>query len=158
MRVEGYYKASSQLLIGRLETDAERQDAARAVRFPPDLASSLPADPIITSVPTNDGRGHAYGFDLFVSRTSAPASARVRGWASYTWGRAERDAYGRAYPFEYDRRHAFSAVASYRLSERWELAATIRMASGFPGPPPLGVVVARERTRLTSIVTATSRN
>ncbi len=112
--------------------------------FLPRSHRAYPADPIITSTPTNDGRGRAYGFDVFVSRTTAPVSARVRGWASYTWGRAEREAYGRVYPFEYDRRHAFSAVASYRLSSRWELAATTRVASGFPRTPPLGLRVASE--------------
>ena len=142
VRVEGYYKRSSRLLIGRLETDAERQARLAPYDFPPEYASNVPTDPIITTVPTNAGRGRAYGFDLFVTRTAAPASARIRGWASYTWGHAVRDAYDRTYPFEYDRRHAFSAVASYRLSNRWELASTIRVASGFPRTAPLGLVVA----------------
>ena len=142
VRVEAYYKRSSQLLIGRLETEAERQARLAAYDFPASLQTSVPTDPIITSAPTNDGRGRAYGFDVFVSRTAAPASARVRGWASYTWGRAERQAYGRTYPFEYDRRHAFSAVASYRLSGRWDVASTTRIASGFPRTAPIGLRVA----------------
>ncbi len=144
LRVEGYYKTSSRLLVGRLETDLERQIRIGEYDFPATLASSVPVDPIITSTPTNDGRGRAYGFDVFLSRTTAPVGARVRGWASYTWGRATRESYERVYPFEYDRRHAFSAVASYRLSERWELASTIRLASGFPRTPPLGLRVASE--------------
>ena len=144
LRVESYYKTSSRLLVGRLETESERQARLAEYDCPASLASSLPADPIITSTPTNDGRGRAYGFDVFLSRTTAPVSARIRGWASYTWGRARRESYGRIYPFEYDRRHAFSSVASYRLSERWELAATTRLASGFPRTPPLGVRVAGE--------------
>ena len=144
LRVEGYYKTSSRLLVGRLETEPERQARLAEYDFPSALASNLPADPLITSTPTNDGRGRAYGFDVFLSRTTAPVSARVRGWASYTWGRARRESYGRVYPFEYDRRHAFSAVASYRLSERWELAGTTRLASGFPRTPPLGVRAAAE--------------
>jgi hypothetical protein len=144
LRIEGYYKSSSHLLVGRLETDEERQARLGQYDFPAELAWSIPAEPIITSTPTNDGSGRAYGFDVFVSRTTAPVSARVRGWASYTWGRADRDAYGRVYPFEYDRRHAFSAVASYRLSNRWELGATTRVASGFPRTPPLGLRVASQ--------------
>jgi hypothetical protein len=144
LRVEGYYKRSSRLLVGRLETEAERQARLAQYDFPASLVSSVPTDPIITSTPTNDGRGRAYGFDVFLSRMTAPVSARVRGWASYTWGRATRESYGRILPFEYDRRHAFSAVASYRLSDRWELAATTRVASGFPRTPPLGVRVASE--------------
>jgi hypothetical protein len=144
VRLEAYYKRSSDLLVGRLEPEAERLARVSRYDFPASLASSIPVDPIITTIPANDGRGRAYGFDLFVSRTTAPVTARVRGWASYTWGRAEREAYGRRYPFEYDRRHAFSAVASYRLTSRWELAATTRVASGFPRTVPLGVRAAAD--------------
>ena len=142
VRLEGYYKRFTDVLIGRLEPDAER--AARVARydFPAALQSSIPADPVITTVPTNDGRGRAYGFDIFVSRPSAPVEAKLTGWASYTWGRAERQAYGRRYSFEYDRRHAFTMVSSWRFTPRWELAATTRVASGFPRTAPLGVRVA----------------
>lgn len=142
LRIEGYYKRSSDLLIGRLETTDARAARLAEYDFPASLASNIPVEPIITSTPVNDGRGRAYGFDLFVTRTSAPASARLRGWASYTWGRAERVSYERTYPFEYDRRHAVSAVVSYRLTDRWELATTTRIASGFPRTPPLGLRVA----------------
>jgi hypothetical protein len=144
LRAEAYYRRSSNGLIGRLETDAERLTRLAPYDFPVALASSVPVDPIITSTPVNDGRGRAYGFDLFASRMAAPLSARLRGWVSYTWGRAERESYGRVYPFEYDRRHAFSAVASYRLTDRWELATTTRLASGFPRTPPIGLRVAAE--------------
>ncbi|MSO45234.1 MAG: hypothetical protein EXQ59_00485 [Acidobacteria bacterium] len=156
LRAEGYYKRFSDMLAGRLETDAERAARVGRYDFPAALASSVPADPIITTVPTNDGAGDAYGFDLFLSRTSAPASARLTGWASYTWGRAERDAYGYQYPFEYDRRHAFTMVSAYRLTSRWELSATTRVASGFPRNAPVGLRVAgvedkgdRDRDRIT---------
>ena len=142
VRIEGYYKQLSRQLIGRLETDAERAVRLGQYDFPLSLASSVPTDPIITTTPTNDGRGHAYGFDLFVSRTTVPTTARVRGWASYTWGKADRQTYGRSYAFEYDRRHAFSAVASYRLSDRWEIASTTRVAAGFPRTAALGVRIA----------------
>ncbi len=145
VRLEGYYKWSTDLLIGRLEPEADRLARIARYDFPAEYAASVPTDAIITTVPTNDGRGRAYGFDVFVSRPSAPAEARVsrvQGWASYTWGKADRDAYGRRYPFEYDRRHAFSAVGGYQLSRRWELSSTIRAASGFPRTPPLGVRVA----------------
>jgi len=148
VRIEAYYKRSNDLLIGRLEPEAERQARLARYDFPLSLRSSVPADPIITAVPTNDGEGRAYGFDLFVSRTTAPASARLRGWASYTWGRAERESYGRRYPFEYDRRHAVSAVISYQLTSRWEIAATTRVASGFPRTTPLGLRVAADEDLL----------
>lgn len=142
MRAEAYYKRFTNSLVGRLETPAELAARVGRYDFPAALAASVPSDPIITTVPTNDGRGRAYGFDLFVSRTSAPVSTRLTGWASYTWGKAEREAYGLRYPFEYDRRHAFTAVTSYRLNPRWELAATTRVASGFPRTAPVGLRVA----------------
>jgi hypothetical protein len=144
VRAEAYYKRSSDLLQGRLEPEDERLARVARYDFPEELSSSVPTHPIITTIPINDGRGRAYGFDLFISRTTAPVSARVRGWASYTWGRAEREAYGRQYPFEYDRRHAFSAVASYRFATSWEVGATTRVASGFPRTVPLGLVAAAD--------------
>ena len=80
------------------------------LRLPGGAAVEHPASPLITTIPTNDGRGRSYGFDVFLNR---PGGGKLTGWTSYTWGRAEREAYGRRYPFEYDRRHAFTLVSSY---------------------------------------------
>jgi hypothetical protein len=66
----------------------------------------------------------------------------VTGWVSYTWGRAFIESYGRRYPFDYDRRHALSLVSTIRLSRRFDLGATLRVASGFPENEPIGVRVA----------------
>lgn len=139
LKVEGYYKRFTDVLIGRQEPEAER--LARLVRYdyPAALAGDIPTEALITTIPTNDGRGRSYGMDVFLNR---PGGGRLTGWTSYTWGKAERDAYGRAFPFEYDRRHAFTLVASYALTSRWEVAATSRLASGFPRTIPLGVRVA----------------
>ena len=141
LRAEGYYKRFSDLLVGRLETTPERLARLASYDFPSALAGDIPIDPIITTTPTNDGTGRAYGFDLFASRMQTSA-ARVTGWASYTWGRGDRDAYGQRYAFDYDRRHAVAAVIAYRWSPKWELATTTRVASGFPRTAPLGVRVA----------------
>ena len=141
LRVEGYYKKFDRLVIGALETDEELEDRLAAYDFPPELQSSLPTDRLVTSRPTNDGRGRAYGFDVYVSRAPSP-DARFSGWASYTWGRALRDSYGLTYPFEYDRRHAVTAVGAWRAGDRFELSLTGRFASGFPRTPVLDVRVA----------------
>ena len=69
------------------------------------------------------------------------ADTRLTGWASYTFGVADHEAYGREHPFDYDRRHAFSAVAALRIGQRLELSATARLASGFPRTPVLGLKV-----------------
>ena len=142
LRLEAYVKRFTDLLAGQLESEAARRARVARYDFPADLQSSVPVEPIITTIPANDGRGRAYGFDIFVSRPSAPAGSPVSGWASYTWGKASRDAYGRSAAFEYDRRHAFTVVAAYRLSPSWELATTARAASGFPRTAPLGLRVA----------------
>jgi hypothetical protein len=158
VRVETYYKRVTDLLIGRLETEPERLARLAEYHFP-SLASNLPVDPIITTVPTNDGRGRAYGVDVLLSRVTAPVNAKMRGWVSYTWGKAELDAYGRTYPFEYDRRHAVSAVLSYRAFANWEFASTIRWATGFPWTPPLGVrVLGEEHTDASGTVIEPKRD
>lgn len=143
-RVEGYYKSFDRLVIGRLETPAEMAFRISRYDYPAALASSVPAAAQITSVPVNEGKGRAYGFDLYVSKRATSPDDRFTGWASYTWGRADRDAYGRRYAFEYDRRHAVSLVGTYRLSGTLELAGSARIASGFPYTPAVGLRVAAE--------------
>ena len=140
-RVEAYWKRFDRMIAGRLETEAERAARLAAYAFPVDLASSVPATPLITTVPENAASGRAYGLDVFVSKTATPGS-RFMGWASYTWGKARWAAYGRNYPFDYDRRHAVSAVTSYRLSRLIEVALTARVASGFPYTPVTALRVA----------------
>ncbi len=142
VRVEGYYKRFDHLLMGELESEPVRLARVAGYDFPGELQSHIPADAIITSIPGNGGRGRAYGFDVLVRRTTVSSDTRLRGWASYTWGKAEREAYGQRFPFEYDRRHAVSAVGAYQLSPRWELATTTRVASGFARTAPLGLRVA----------------
>ncbi len=134
LRVEGYYKGFNRMIVGRLETEAERAARLAPYAFPAELASSVPTSPIITSTPENAGSGRSYGLDLFLTKP-ATAGSRFMGWASYTLGKAVWEAYGRSYPFDYDRRHAVSAVTSYRVSRLIEVATTLRLASGFPFTP-----------------------
>jgi len=139
VKVEGYYKRFTDVLIGRQEPETDRLARLARYDYPAALRGDIPTEPLITTIPTNDGRGRSYGMDVFLNR---PGGGRLTGWTSYTWGKAEREAYGRLFPFEYDRRHAFTLVASYALTSRWEVAATSRLASGFPRTVPLGVRVA----------------
>ena len=152
-RVEGYYKRFDDLLVGRQETEAERRARVGRYDFPEALRDSVPAAPIILSAPTNDAGGDAYGLDVFLSHGN-PA-AQLTGWVSYAWGRGERESYGRRYAFEYDRPHAFNAVGRYRLTSRWDLAATVRLASGFPHTPVLGLRAASVEDARGRLVPAT---
>jgi hypothetical protein len=141
-RFEGYYKTFDRLVIGRLETPDETAARVAAYDFPASLAGSVPTAPQITSVPSNGGRGDAYGFDAYIEKRQRVTSDRLSGWASYTWGRATLDAYGVRRPFDYDRRHSLSLVSTLRVSERIDLGSTLRVASGFPATLPIGVRVA----------------
>jgi len=138
--VEGYYRDLSNLVVGRLESEAER--AARLARYdyPDSLAWGLPVSPIITSHAVSDATGRAKGVIASVSRDARPGR-RLTGFVGYAWGRAERSAYGRSYPFDYERPHAVSALASFRFSPKLELGLTARAASGLPTTPPRGVLV-----------------
>ncbi len=140
LRVEGYWKRFNDLLVGRLETEAERMRRLADYDFPAELAGSVPRDARITINPVNEGAGVARGLDVYLERLD-PA-ARVAGWVSYSYGRAERETYGQRYPFEYDRPHALNVVGRIGITESWSLAATGRLASGFPYTPAVGVRVA----------------
>ena len=132
-RVEGYYKAFDDLIVGRLETADERRRRLARYDFPAALQASVAVGQTITSAPVNGGKGTAHGVDVYLARTNA--AARLAGWLSYAWGRADRETYGLRYPFEYDRRHAFNAVGRYRLNDRWSVAATAQVATGFAYTP-----------------------
>lgn len=143
LRVEGYWKRFEDLLIGRLETDAERSARVAEYDFPADLAGDIPSAARITINPVNGGSGVARGFDVYLERLDP--GARVAGWISYTFGKAERENYGLRYPFEYDRPHALNLVGRIGVNDRWSVAATGRIASGFPYTPAVGVRVAATR-------------
>jgi outer membrane receptor for ferrienterochelin and colicin len=140
-RAEGYYKRFDRLIVGRLESEDELAARRATYDFPPELIDQLPNAPQITSIPGNDGAGRAYGVELYLARQAQSMTDRLSGWASYTWGRAETTAYGRTFLSDYDRRHALSLVAGYRLSRLIELGTTVRVQSGFPYSLPIGVRV-----------------
>jgi len=142
VRVEGYRKTFDDLIVGRLESETARRARVARYDFPAGLQDSVPAAARITSLPANGGAGTAWGVDAYLART-AP-DARLAGWLTYAWGRANRETYGLRYPFEYDRRHAFNAVGRLRLNDRWSVAATAQVATGFPYTPAAGVRVAAE--------------
>jgi hypothetical protein len=138
--LEGYYRDFSDLVVGRIETEVERRARVGRYDYPDALRWGVPAEPLITSVPVNGAEGRAYGVLVSLSRAERPGR-RLSGWIAHAWGVAQRTAYGRTYPFDYDRRHALTAVASWRFGPRLELGVTGRVASGLPTTPPRGVKV-----------------
>jgi len=138
-RVEGYYKDFSRLVLGRLETADEVAARVATYDFPDELSFGIPRAPQVTSIPSNNGVGRAYGVEFYADKRATSADTKLTGWASYTWGRAETTAYGRTFNADYDRRHALSVVGSYRLNRLIEVATTFRAQSGFPYTPAVGL-------------------
>jgi len=139
LRVDAYYKRFSDLIVGQLETEEERLTRLAGYDVPPALVTSVPTRAEITTSPLNAATGRAYGVEVYVAHAGRTAGARVTGWAAYSFGRADRTAYGVTHPFDYDRRHALSTAANIRLGPRLDLSATGRWATGLPRAPVRGV-------------------
>lgn len=140
-RVDAYYRRFSDLLVGRLETDAERRARLATYDVPPTLLASVPTRAEITTFPINAGTGNAYGVELYVAHFDGAATP-LTGWGSYTFGHANRTAYGVIYPFDYDRRHAVSIATNLKLGPRIDVSTTARWSTGFPRTAVRGVRLA----------------
>jgi hypothetical protein len=132
----------SDLIVGTLETDEERQARLAGYEVPAALQASVPTRAEITTSPLNAATGHAYGVDVHVAQAGGGSVSPLTGWAAYSFGRATRTAYGVTRPFDYDRRHAVSIAGNLKLGSRLALSATGRWATGFPRTPVRGVRLA----------------
>ncbi len=145
LRVEGYDRQLDRLIVGRLETEAERDQ--RVAEYLPgawfgSIKNEIPNDPLITSVPVNGGSGRARGVEVLLTRRPRSADTRVTGWVSYTLSKADRETYGITYPFDYDRRHAASVVGELKVSPRVSTSLAVQAGSGFPVTVPNGTRIA----------------
>ena len=145
-KTEAYWKSFDDLIVGALESDAALADRLARYDFPASLASSIERGPLITTSPVNGASGRSYGIEFVLNRPKT-SSRRLSGWASYTFGRAVRKAYGRELPFEYDRRHSVSLSGLWNASSKIDVGFTIRASSGFPRTRPIGVRVVAEEDR-----------
>lgn len=84
------------------------------------------------------GTGTAKGMELFIRRKQG----NLTGWVSYTIAIANRQFTeinnGKAFPYQYDRRHDLSLVVSYRLTEEWRFSVDWVYGSGYPITLALG--------------------
>ncbi len=110
--------------------------------MPPTLWTGVPTQAEVTTFPVNAGTGQAYGVEVYVAHGGRGTAAPLTGWATYSFGRANRTAYEVTRPFDYDRRHAVSMAAHLRIGARLDLSATGRWATGLPRTPVRGVRLA----------------
>jgi hypothetical protein len=141
VRAEAYRKWYTNLLVGRLETESERAARLAQYDFGP-LQSEVPSALRLTTVPSNEGQGDARGYELQIEKTPRGGDPRLTARASYAYGVANRVLFGRALPFEYDRRHVVNLAASYEVRRSVTLSGAVSLASGLPYTAPVGVRVA----------------
>ena len=142
LRVEAYRRRFDRLIVGRLETEAERQARVARYDFPGELRGEIPSAALITRFATNSGEGRASGIEFVLTKKATSAHTRLGGWLSYSYARAVRSAYGIEYPFEFDRRHAVTLVAELRPRPWLTISTAFQAASGLPVTVPRGVRVA----------------
>ena len=110
LSVQGYYKSLQHLY--------EFQDDARFTLL-------TPAETLLT-----EGKGEAYGAEVFLHKRMGA----LKGWIGYTlawtWRTFPELNGGRPFAPRYDRRHDVSIVASYTLSDAWEIGATWTYGTG----------------------------
>ncbi|HEY3886867.1 MAG TPA: TonB-dependent receptor, partial [Vicinamibacterales bacterium] len=143
LRVEGYDRRLDRLIIGRLETEQER--ASRVASYSSawaalGVAGDIPTAALITNIPSNGGSGRAAGVELLISKHPSGTS-RYSGWLSYTLAKADREAYGITYPFDYDRRHTLAVAGEFQANRRVTLSTSVQAASGLPVTLPIGAAV-----------------
>jgi hypothetical protein len=84
------------------------------------------------------GDGYAYGFEMFLEKTTG----RLNGFIGYTFGNTRRrfKGYndGNFYPPKYDRTHDLNLVLNYNLSSRWMVTSVFSYATGQAFTEPLG--------------------
>lgn len=84
------------------------------------------------------GNGRAGGIEVLLQKNRG----RLRGSLSYTLSKVVFDIEGindsQPYPASYDRPHAFLLQSSYKIGQRWTLAAQWQFRSGMPFSAPAG--------------------
>ena len=76
------------------------------------------------------GKGQSYGIEIYLEKKEG----RLNGWISYTLSKTTKQIDGinnnSPYPANYDKRHNFSVVLNYRLSQSWSASSIFKFTSG----------------------------
>lgn len=79
-----------------------------------------------------NGKGRAYGLEVFAAKTAGDLTA----WVKYTFSRSERQFddinRGARFPFKYDRPHDASIAINYQINKRIDLSMTWVYGTGSP--------------------------
>jgi hypothetical protein len=123
--LEGYYKNIQHLI--------EYKDGVDLTK------NQLPEQNIL------QGNLDSYGVELMIKKPYG----NLNGWINYTYSRAivlvnntftgEQINFGKAYPANFDKPHAFNLVANYKISKRFSVSGNIVYSTGRPVTYPTAV-------------------
>jgi hypothetical protein len=127
------YEFSTELYYKKIHNLVEYKDGANLIVNPVPETDILQGD--LTS----------YGSEFMLKKRTG----KLNGWINYTYSRAivlvdgkkpeEKINFGKAYPANYDKPHAFNIVANYKLSHRLSVSSNIVYATGRPITYPVAV-------------------
>lgn len=123
--IEGYYKKVNDLV--------EYKDGANLV------VNENPEMDVL------QGKLDSYGIELMIKKPTG----KINGWVNYTYSNAtvvvdnkltgELNNFGKAYPANYDKPHAFNVVANYKISKRVSLSGNVVYSTGRPITYPTAI-------------------
>ncbi len=98
----------------------------------------------------NDGRGRAYGAEIFLRHNM---SSKFFGWISYTIMKAERKDHDWDdwTLFRYDQTHILTMIASYKISNGWQIGTRLRYVTGSPKTPIVNSIYNADSTTYSPI-------
>ncbi len=150
LKTEVYFKPYRDLITGREQflDDGTRtvpilfQNALGQRISPPDSQAVIDKLNLrsVSTTPSNDGKGFAYGVEVFLQNDRLRRNDRFSGWISYAYAVAKRTSYGVQSNFDYDQRHSLSLVAGYLVKPWFEISSKFKIATGFPTTSPVGSV------------------
>ncbi len=118
LQIEGYYKKLFNMLTfvdTRATADEEVSDERLADIF-------VPAD------------GYAYGLEFFLQKSTG----KFTGWVAYTWSVSRKIMDGVTYYTNWDRKHVFNIIGSWKLNRKWEFNGKWTFQTGQSYTPILG--------------------
>jgi hypothetical protein len=127
------YEFSTELYYKKTENLVEYKDGANL------MVNKIPEADVL------QGNLNSYGTEFMLKKLSGKWS----GWVSYTYSRAivkvdgstaeEKINFGKAYPANYDKPHAFNIVANYKMSHRVSVSSNVVYSTGRPITYPAAV-------------------
>lgn len=118
--LEGFYKTMSNLL---------------EYRSPVDETANLNN---IENIVAKNGKGKSYGAELQVKKDFNKLSTTLNYTIAWNYRQFDQLNNGNWFPFIYDKRHDFSAVALWQISEKYSFSSLFSLSSGTPCTLPIG--------------------